>query len=92
MNTRVHFLRWKPLDFGLTLLAIVITMGIIVGLVYYTLNTIVVVVTVIIGVTIAGIWNGSTDNVERAKNRHKPPGPNEILSFSLEKEVKEKKE
>lgn len=91
MNTRVPFLRWKPLHFGLSLLAITIVLGIVVGLIYRTADTIVVVATVIIGVTMAGIINKTNDNVEEARNRHQPPGPDEILSFSLEKEIKKEK-
>ncbi|MDO8572440.1 MAG: hypothetical protein Q7S11_01560 [bacterium] len=92
MNTRVPFLRWKPLHFGLALLTIAVTVGIIVGLIYYTLDTIVIVAVVIIGITMAGIVNKTNDNVERAKNwRNRPVVPDEVLSFGLEKEIDEEK-
>ena len=89
MNTRVPFLRWKPLHIGLALLTVAVAVGIIVGLTYHTFDTFIAVATVIIGVTMAGIINKTNDNVEQARNRYQPPGPDKILSFSLEKEVKE---
>ncbi len=91
MNTRVPFLRWKPLHFVLALLVITVAVGIIVGLIYHTFDTIVAILAIIIGVTMAGIINKTNDNVEQARNRYQPPGPDKILSFSLEKEMREEK-
>ena len=93
MNARVPFLQWKPLHFGLTLLTLVVIAGIIVGLYHHPIKTILFVVMVIIAIIVAGKINKAADDVERAKNwRNRPVGKDEILSFSLEKEMREKKE
>lgn len=92
MNTRVPFLRWKPLHIGLALLTVAVAVGIIVGLTYHTFDTFIAVATVIIGVTMAGIINKTNDDVEQAKNWRNPVPLDKVLSFSLEKEMREKKE
>lgn len=89
MNTRVPFLRRKPLHFGLVILSIAVAAGVVAGLIYYTLDTIVVISVVITGVIMAGIINKTNDNVERARNRYRPVGSDEVLSFGLEKKDKQ---
>lgn len=92
MNTRVPFLRWKPLHFGLALLAIAIAVVVIVGLYHHPFKTILAIVVVTIAIIVAGTMNKFADDVEREKNlRNRPVGPDEVLSFSLEKEIKETK-
>ena len=93
MNTRVPFLQWKkPLCVVLTLLVLAIVGGIIFGLLSsHPFETILVVAVVIIGMTMAGIINKTTDDLEQAQNWSKPVGPDEVLSFSLEKEMREEK-
>ena len=65
---------------------------IVIGLVYQPLETIVVGVVVIIGIILVGIINKSTDDLEQAKNWRNPVPLDKVLSFSLEKEMREKKE
>ncbi len=92
MNTRVPFLQWKSLHFWPTLLAIAVVVVIVVGLYYHPFKTIFAIVAVTIVIILAGIMNKTADNVEQAKNwRNRPVGPDEILSFSLEKEMREEK-
>lgn len=90
MNMRLPFLKWRPLEFGLVLLTLIVLGVIGFGLYYHTFKTILALLVVIIGVLIAGILNKTADDIERAKRAHRPPGPNEILSFSLEKEMPKK--
>ena len=91
MNTRVPFLQRKSPRFWGTFIASIITCVIVIGLVYQPLETIVVGVVVIIGIILVGIINKSTDDLEQAKNWRNPVPLDKVLSFSLEKEMREKK-
>ncbi len=88
MNTRVPFLRWKPLHFVLALLVVAVAAGIVIGLYHHPIKTILFVVMVIIAMIVAGKINKAADDLEQARNwRNKPIGLDKVLSFNLEKDL-----
>lgn len=92
MRKRSPFSRREFSSFGLIVLTVVTFGAVLVEWYYHPLETTVAIGTVIIGIIIFGIMNGSADNVARARNWRKAVEPNEVLSFSIEKETGEVKE
>jgi len=88
MNTRLPFLKWEPLNFLIILFLVIVVATIIASFYYNTLEPIFWLMVAIGGLWVVGIINQTTDQVEKAQNLRKPVGPDEVLSFSLEKEEK----
>lgn len=91
MNTRVSFLRWKPLDWIAILFLVMVVATIFTAIYYGTWEPVGILVVVFFGMLMMAIVNRTNDRVEKAKDSRSPPGPDEVLSFSLEKEIEEEK-
>jgi hypothetical protein len=77
---------WKKRYFSYLGFATLLFMGcgIIAGFYYWPLETILILLTVMVGIMAATIINRTADGVERAKRIRDPVPPDRVLSFSLE--------
>lgn len=89
MRKRSPFSRKEFSRFGLIAVAVIAFGAVVTELYYHPLETIGAIVVVMAILSLVGILNKTADNVERARNWRKPKGLNEVLSFSIEKEIKE---
>ena len=89
MRKRSPFSRREFTSFGLMVLTAVAFGAVVTEWYYHPLETTMAVGVVIIGLIIFGILNNNADSIARAQNWRNPVGPKGVLSFSIEKEMKE---